>query len=105
MSKIVVSFDVSQVVQSKKTGKDGTEYVFDGINVGKKFFQIRCGKGKQLPPAGLVVCNMYARPYKTSRGEFEEIALFCDNAIDVPSEEPQTVTEEVAEMLSPEETK
>ena len=105
MSKIVVSFDVSQVVQSKKTGKDGTEYVFDGINVGKKFLQIRHAKGTQLPPAGQVVCNLYARSYKTVRGEFEELSLWCENAISVPTEDHRPVSETVAEDLSPEQPK
>lgn len=66
------------------------EFKLQGIKIGEKFIPIRSAKGTTLPTSGELICNFYARKYKNKMGEFEELTLYCENAVGISTDDLPT---------------
>ena len=79
--------------------KKGDTFTIKGVHVGDKFLRFTHAKGTKLPSETLV-CNLYARKFKTERGEFNELSLYVLNAISIDGadvEKDENANDEIAD--------
>lgn len=86
MLNVTVSIPVARIVPKVIKGSVG-EFTLYGVAVGTKFVRLVLPKDTVLPTAGNVEGNLFARKYesKTTKAEFDEIAIYVTNPVKVES--------------------
>lgn len=95
-NSIKISVPVSRRANKVVKTKEGKEFIIHGVLLAGKFIRFNHAKDTTLPE-GVIEGNLYARKYKSTKGEFEELAIYVTNSVAV--EEDVEVVEEDSESL------
>ena len=82
MNQVSVVVPRSFVVEKVIKGSKG-EFTIYGLKIGSKFMRFTYPAGRMLPPDADIECHMYSRKYKARGAEFDEVALWVDNHVEL----------------------